>query len=148
MISAANAGAPGGPGAEAPTARILDALRAVYDPCCQEKGISIVDMGLVRGIEVDGSHVSVKLILTTGWCPFVASIAGRVESSLSALDGVTDTSVQVVWDEPWTPDRLSPDAKAKLSFLPPPAGIADRAEYVRQHRASSLPAVVDGALTK
>jgi metal-sulfur cluster biosynthetic enzyme len=136
------------PVTEARTASLLDALRAVYDPCCQEKGISIVDMGLVKGIEVHGSHVSVQLILTSGWCPFVASIAGRVADSLSALEGVNDTSVQVVWDEPWTPDRLSPEARAKLRFLPPPAQIADRAAYVRQRRASTAPSAVDGSTMK
>jgi metal-sulfur cluster biosynthetic enzyme len=120
----------------------------VYDPCCQEKGISIVDMGLVKGIEVDGSHAHVKLILTTGWCPFVASIAGRVENSLSSLDGITDTTVEVVWDEPWTPDRLSLEARAKLRFLPPPNKIPDRAAYVTQHRASIAQAVLNGGTMK
>ena len=53
---------------------VLDALRDVYDPCCQEKGISIVDMGLVRSLVVQDRHARVELLLTSGWCPF----AGRV----------------------------------------------------------------------
>ena len=54
---------------------LIDALREVYDPCCADRGISIVDMGVVEDVRLDGSHVDVDLVLTTGWCPFVASMS-------------------------------------------------------------------------
>ena len=60
----------------------IDALREVYDPCCADRGISIVDMGVVEDVRVDGSHVDVDLVLTTGWCPFVASMSSTIPDAL------------------------------------------------------------------
>ena len=57
---------------------LIDALREVYDPCCADRGISIVDMGVVEDVRVDGSHVEVDLVLTTGWCPFVATMSTAI----------------------------------------------------------------------
>ena len=96
--------------------RVIDALRDVYDPCCADRGISIVDMGVVEDVHVDGSHVRVDLVLTTGWCPFVASMSDAIPARLSELDGVDSVAVEVVWDPVWTPDRLSPSARDKLSL--------------------------------
>jgi metal-sulfur cluster biosynthetic enzyme len=94
----------------------IDALREVYDPCCADRGISIVDMGVVEDVRVDGSHVAVDLVLTTGWCPFVASMSNAIPEALARLDGVETVDVQVVWDPVWTMDRLSPEAAEKLSM--------------------------------
>jgi metal-sulfur cluster biosynthetic enzyme len=96
--------------------RVLDALRDVYDPCCADRGISVVDMGVVEDVHVDGSHVRVDLVLTTGWCPFVASMSDAIPARLRQLDGVDSVAVEVVWDPVWTPDRLSPSAREKLSL--------------------------------
>lgn len=94
----------------------LDALREVYDPCCADRGISIVDMGVVEDVRVDGSHVAVDLVLTTGWCPFVASISSAIPDRLKQLDGVDTVDVRVVWDPVWTMDRLSESARAQLEL--------------------------------
>ncbi len=94
----------------------IDALREVYDPCCADRGISIVDMGVVEDVRVDGSHVAVDLVLTTGWCPFVASMSSTIPDRLKTLDGVESVDVQVVWDPVWTMDRLSESARAKLEM--------------------------------
>jgi metal-sulfur cluster biosynthetic enzyme len=94
----------------------LDALREVYDPCCADRGISIVDMGVVEDVRVDGSHVAVDLVLTTGWCPFVASMSSAIPDRLKRLDGVETVDVQVVWDPVWTMDRLSDSARDKLAL--------------------------------
>jgi metal-sulfur cluster biosynthetic enzyme len=99
---------------------IMDALRSVHDPCCQEKGISVVDMGLVRSVAVDGGQARVELLLTTGWCPFAANLIGMISERVNGLPGVDGSSVEIVWDEPWTTDRLSDDARRKLRFLPDP----------------------------
>jgi metal-sulfur cluster biosynthetic enzyme len=96
--------------------RVLDALREVYDPCCADRGISVVDMGVVEAVHVDGSHVKVDLVLTTGWCPFVAAMSDVIPTRLRALEGVESVDVEVVWDPVWTPDRLSPSAREKLSL--------------------------------
>jgi metal-sulfur cluster biosynthetic enzyme len=98
------------------SAEVMDALRDVYDPCCAERGISIVDMGLIEDVRVSGSHVAVDLVLTTGWCPFVASMSSAIPERLERVDGVESVDVQVVWDPVWTMDRLSESARAQLAM--------------------------------
>jgi len=95
---------------------LIDALREVYDPCCADRGISIVDMGVVEDVRLDGSHVDVDLVLTTGWCPFVASMSSAIPDRLKRLDGVESVDVKVVWDPVWTIDRLSDSAREKLAM--------------------------------
>ena len=97
-------------------ATITAALREVYDPCCADRGISIVDMGVVEDVRVTGAHVDVDLVLTTGWCPFVATMSSAIPDRLRALDGVQTVDVHVVWDPVWTPERLSPSARDALSM--------------------------------
>jgi metal-sulfur cluster biosynthetic enzyme len=99
---------------------VMEALRGVYDPCCQEKGISVVDMGLVRSVAVDGDQARVELLLTTGWCPFAANLVGMISERVAAVPGLAGADVEIVWDEPWTTERLSDDARRKLRFLPHP----------------------------
>jgi metal-sulfur cluster biosynthetic enzyme len=97
-------------------ATIVDALSDVYDPCCAERGLSVVDMGLVEDVHIEGSSVRVDLVLTTGWCPFVASLSATIPDRLRRVRGVEDVEVSVVWDPVWTTDRLSPKAQAELSM--------------------------------
>jgi metal-sulfur cluster biosynthetic enzyme len=95
---------------------LIDALKEVYDPCCADRGVSIVDMGLVEDVRVDGSHVDVDLVLTTGWCPFVVAMNTAIPDRLTQLDGVESVDVKVVWDPVWTMDRLSDSARDKLAM--------------------------------
>jgi len=95
---------------------VIDALRDVYDPCCADRGVSIVDMGVVEDVRVAGAHVDVDLVLTTGWCPFVASMSTAIPEALTAIDGVNSVDVKVVWDPVWTMDRLSESARGKLAM--------------------------------
>jgi metal-sulfur cluster biosynthetic enzyme len=117
----------------------LDALRDVYDPCCQEKGISVVDMGLVRSIDVEARRATVELLLTTGWCPFAVRVVDDVRERIAALEEIDEAHVEVVWDEPWTTDRLSASARQKLRFLPDPVAVADPQSYVAEHRLRPQP---------
>jgi metal-sulfur cluster biosynthetic enzyme len=97
--------------------QIVDALRRVYDPCCEDRGISIVDMGVLEDVRIsDDGQVEVDLVLTTGWCPFVASMSDRIPERLSEDFGLTNIKVNTLWDPVWTMDRLSPDARSKLSL--------------------------------
>lgn len=98
----------------AENARLLDALGEVHDPCCADRGISIVDMGVVEAVRVDGGHVEVDLVLTSGWCPFVSTMSDAIPERLRRLDGVEHGDVKVVWDPVWTMDRLSPSAREQL----------------------------------
>jgi metal-sulfur cluster biosynthetic enzyme len=119
---------------------VLHALHDVYDPCCREKGISVVDMGLVRSAERDdGGRLRVELLLTSGWCPFAARVLEEVQQRLEALPGVAGAEVEIVWDEAWSTDRLSPSARTKLRFLPEPAAVGDRDAYLAAHRPSPPP---------
>jgi metal-sulfur cluster biosynthetic enzyme len=119
---------------------ISDALRDVYDPCCKDKGISVVDMGLLHRAELDGGVARVELLLTSGWCPFASHVLTDVESVLRSLPGIEEASVEIVWTEAWSPDRLNDSARSKLRFLPDPSTVPDPAAYVSQHR----PALVGG----
>ena len=115
---------------------VTAALRDVYDPCCREKGISVVDMGLLRSVTLDDAHARVELLLTSGWCPFAARLLTEVEDAIRAQPGVDSCEVSIVWDEAWTTDRLSASAVAKLRFLPDPVAVPDRDAYVAARRPS------------
>jgi metal-sulfur cluster biosynthetic enzyme len=111
----------------------VQALSGVYDPCCREKGISVVDMGLLRSVEVTDGHARVELLLTSGWCPFAARVLTDVTDAIGAQPGVHSCAVEIVWDEVWTPDRLADSARSTLRFLPDPAAVGDRDAYLAAH---------------
>jgi metal-sulfur cluster biosynthetic enzyme len=110
-------------------------MSEVYDPCCAEKGLSVVDMGLVRSVRQAGGQVRVELLLTSGWCPFAARVLTEVQQRIEAQPGVDRAEVDIVWDEAWTTDRLSERAARLLRFLPPPAQVGDRDAYLAEHWA-------------
>jgi len=109
------------------------ALSDVYDPCCRERGISVVDMGLLRSVTVQDRHARVELLLTSGWCPFAARVLTDVEAAITGSADVDSCEVQIVWDEAWTTDRLSESAVGKLRFLPDPIAVGDRDAYLHSH---------------
>jgi metal-sulfur cluster biosynthetic enzyme len=92
---------------------VMDALRQVNDP---ELGINLVDMGLIYGVEIEGGKVQIDMTLTTPGCPMHSFIARQAWQAVSNVPGVTDTKVRVVWEPRWTPERLSPAARAKLGL--------------------------------
>lgn len=98
------------PGREA----VIGALDNCFDPCCRERRISVVDMGLIESIEILDKKVRVEMVLTTGWCPFASRLLGMVEEEVGALPGVEKVDVEVVWDPTWTPARMSEGAREKL----------------------------------
>lgn len=114
---------------------VREALCDVYDPCCADRGISIVDMGVVEDVRVADGHVEVDLVLTTGWCPFVASMSNAIPDRLNVLDGVESVDVRVVWDPVWTQERLSESARAKLT-LPLEELIPYREQRIAQERGA------------
>lgn len=92
------------------------ALRNCYDPCCRESKISVVDMGLIEEVHVEETAVKIDMVLTSGWCPFVGNLNGMIIDEVGKLDGVLQVDVEVVWDPVWTMDRLSDDAREKLTI--------------------------------
>jgi metal-sulfur cluster biosynthetic enzyme len=95
-----------------PTVRAV--LRQVVDP---EIDCNIVDLGLVYGIAIDGAKVTVTMTLTTRGCPMHESIAWGVKCALLNLEGVEEVDLQIVWDPPWTPDRLSSLGRERTGIL-------------------------------
>jgi metal-sulfur cluster biosynthetic enzyme len=115
------------------SAAVVEALRDVYVPCCREQGISVVDMGLVDSISFADGQARLELVLTSGWCPFAVELLTTVRERVEALPEVAGAEVEIRWDKGWGSERLSPGARAKLRFLPDPASVRDRAEYVAAH---------------
>jgi metal-sulfur cluster biosynthetic enzyme len=121
---------------------IFAALRRCYDPCCKEKQISVLDMGLIERVRIDGAQVDIDIVLTSGWCPFSMHMLTMVEQEVGALDGVGDVRVNITWDSVWTPERLSEDARAKLrlpmeQLLPLREARLRRQAGEQQHRATT-----------
>lgn len=97
-------------------ARAWDALRGVDDP---EIGVNIVDVGLIYGIEVDAQRVHVRMTMTSAACPMGEDLVEEAWSALArAFPGIADIDVELVWDPPWTPERMSPDARAFFGWSP------------------------------
>jgi FeS assembly SUF system protein len=93
---------------------ILDAIRTVYDP---EIPVNIVELGLVYDVAVDGAGVAgVRMTLTAPGCPAAQSLPVEVDRKVRAVPGVTGARVDVVWDPPWSKDRMSEAAKLQLGL--------------------------------
>ena len=83
--------------------RVLAALRPVIDP---ELGMSIVDLGLIYAIEIDGAIVRVTATLTTPGCPLHDVMTRGIRAALAKLPGVERVDIDLTFDPPWTPDRI------------------------------------------
>ena len=92
---------------------VFEALRQVEDP---ELGMDIVDLGLLYDAEIEGSKVKVIHSLTSMGCPAGPMIQDDIRSVVSSLPDVDDVEIELTWDPPWTPDRMSDDAKFILGF--------------------------------
>ena len=92
---------------------VLEALRQVEDP---ELGMDIVDLGLVYEVEVEGPKAKVVYSLTSMGCPAGPMIQEGIHDAVAALPGVEKVDVELTFDPPWTPDRMSDDAKFILGF--------------------------------
>lgn len=93
---------------------VIIALRDVYDP---EIPVSIVDLGLVYDIKIIDDWVGVKMTLTSQGCGLSDQIANNVRQRVSALPGVTDADVRIVWQPVWNPSMMSEEAKKKVQFF-------------------------------
>ena len=106
--------APGEPGGELYEA-IITALKEIYDP---EIPVNIYDLGLIYGVEVGAdSHATVTMTLTTPNCPVAESMPAEVELRVGSVPGVGLADVNLVWDPPWDPQKMSDEAKLELGML-------------------------------
>ena len=93
---------------------ILDAIRTVFDP---EIPVNIMELGLVYDVWVDAAGVAgIRMTLTAPGCPAAQSLPVEVARKVKAVPGVSDAKVDVVWDPPWTKDRMSDAAKLQLGM--------------------------------
>jgi len=92
---------------------VVEALRQVEDP---ELGMDIVELGLMYDVEVEGPKVHITYTLTSMGCPVGPMIQQNLDDVVRAMPGVEDVKVELTWEPPWTPDRMSEDAKFILGF--------------------------------
>lgn len=93
---------------------VINALREVYDP---ELPFNVVDLGLVYGVEVNGRKVKVKMTLTAIGCPLSVYLVDMVEETIKQkIPEVEDVEVELVFDPPWTPDRMAPEVRRLLGL--------------------------------
>jgi FeS assembly SUF system protein len=123
-LQAHDATAPGTPGTWTPTGEteprpsedaVIAACATVYDP---EIPVNIYELGLVYAIEIaDDGHVDVEMTLTAPGCPSAQELPVQVREAVMAVPGVTDCEVEVVWDPPWDPSRMTEDARLALNMF-------------------------------
>lgn len=95
------------------TAAVLEALRDVVDP---ELGVNVVDLGLVLDTSIEGRHVQVVMTLTTPGCPLHGVITRDAQIRVERVPGVRTALVELAWDPPWTPDRITEEGKRQLGW--------------------------------
>ena len=109
--AAENPAEPGGALYEA----VIDALKEIYDP---EIPVNIYELGLIYGVEVTPEgHAAVTMTLTTPHCPVAESMPGEVELRVGAVPGIATADVNLVWDPPWDPAKMSDEARLELGML-------------------------------
>ncbi len=95
--------------------RVIEAISTVFDP---EIPVNIYEMGLIYDIDIDGmSDVKIRMTLTSPACPVAGSLPGDVQRVVEDVDGVRAVDVDLVWEPPWTPDRMTEAAKLELGFM-------------------------------
>ena len=108
------ADAVGGAGSDLQQA-VIDALKEIYDP---EIPVNIYDLGLIYGVEVDDeADAVVTMTLTTPHCPVAESMPAEVELRAGSVPGIRDAEVNLVWDPPWSPEKMSDEARLELGML-------------------------------
>ena len=95
--------------------RVIAALKTIYDP---EIPVNIYDMGLIYGVDVDAEgRAHIRMTLTAPGCPVAQTFPGTVEALVKQVEGITDAHVELVWDPPWTQERMGDAAKLQLGLL-------------------------------
>ncbi|NIP71774.1 MAG: SUF system Fe-S cluster assembly protein [Gammaproteobacteria bacterium] len=97
-------------------ARVIGALKGVYDP---EIPVDIYELGLIYDLDVDEEtgRVEIKMTLTAPGCPVAQTFPSTVECAVRDVPGVSEATVELVWDPPWTPQRMSEGARLQLGML-------------------------------
>ena len=93
---------------------VIDKLKTCLDP---ELGINIIDLGLVYAVNIVGNHVNVLLTLTTPGCPLDSYFVKDITAKIKSVKGVSDVAVELTFEPPWSPSRMSEESKDLLGFV-------------------------------
>ena len=97
------------------TQKLIVALKTVYDP---EIPVDIYELGLIYKVDVaDNKDVAVEMTLTAPGCPVAGEMPGMVQSALEGVDGIGKVTVNMTFDPPWSPERMSEEAKLELNMM-------------------------------
>ena len=114
-VDVSEADAPPADGGEALREPIIAALRQVHDP---EIPVNIYDLGLIYAVDIDDEgKVDIRMTLTAPGCPVAGILPGQVAAAVRQVEGVTDANVELVWDPPWSMERMSDEAKLQLGMF-------------------------------
>ena len=92
---------------------VMEALKEVYDP---EIPVNVVDLGLIYGVEIEGDRVRVRMTMTTPGCPLYGIMTASAQQHIEEISGVESAEVELVWDPPWTPARMSELGRRALGW--------------------------------
>ena len=93
---------------------VLKVLSEVYDP---EIPIDIVNLGLIYGVDINGSNVNIRMTMTAPGCPASTQIAGESKMLVEGMPGVESVEIELVWDPPWDPSKMSEEAQQSLGMF-------------------------------
>ena len=98
--------------------QVFEVLQTCYDPCCKERSVSVVELGLIQGVKVaeNGHDVRIELLLTSGWCPFSTHLLQMIDQNVGAIEGIGEVDTEIVWNTVWTPERMTATAREKLTL--------------------------------
>ena len=95
--------------------RVIEVLRTVYDP---EIPVNIFELGLIYKVDIgDDNHVLIEMTLTSPACPVAGTLPGEVETKVSDIEGISGTTVELVWDPPWNPSMMTEEAQLELGMI-------------------------------
>ena len=96
-------------------AQVMDALRTCFDP---EIPVNIYELGLIYDVHVDSTGmVTIKMTLTSPHCPAAQSLPAEIEGKVKVAPGVTDVKIDIVWEPPWDPSKMSEAARLQLGMM-------------------------------
>ena len=93
--------------------KIIEEIKKIYDP---EIPVNIYDLGLIYKIQVSNDNVDIDMTLTSPNCPVAESLPKQVEDNIKNVEGVSKVNLNIVWDPPWTKDKMSEAAKLELNL--------------------------------
>ena len=122
---------------------VMNALRNCYDP---EIPVNIVDLGLVYNVAIDEDSVKVRMTLTTMGCPAHAYLMHQVQTEIEKIPGVKKAEVEIVWDPPWTPDKMNPEARKRLEAGQEPVTIEFNPATFKPKKKGHIAKTPDGKI--